>query len=269
MSLLKLPKKDGICVGEHDPFDDYVDVFFQRATGQLPEMESSKACAAMIKEHVTEHDKILDIGCGTGHTYRSLKKQIKKNFSYTGVDYFEDMLEKARQAWSNEDNTKFLMGSIFDLPVNNEEHDIVLCSNLLMHLPSIVQPLRQLIRATKKKLIMRTTIDERSWVIKEVFNNSWFKYAKNTAEDEFEDDGTPRLYSLHNIYSIDYFSAIIRRYAGDVRVDYIDDVSFVPKNIETSAEAVQLPNSTRMLNGRQIYGNMFFLPYKFVVVHIS
>ena len=43
---------------------EYGRLLYQRATGELPEMESSKAMARQVKTFVSPGDRILDVGCG-------------------------------------------------------------------------------------------------------------------------------------------------------------------------------------------------------------
>ena len=46
-------------------------------------MEVSKAMALFVKKKIFKNDKILDVGCASGHFYRSLKKKdIIKFFLY-------------------------------------------------------------------------------------------------------------------------------------------------------------------------------------------
>ncbi len=56
----------------------YGDLFFDRATGKLPEMESSKAAAARIAALAKSGDSLLDVGCGAGHYYRLSQHQIAR-----------------------------------------------------------------------------------------------------------------------------------------------------------------------------------------------
>ena len=60
--------------------------------------------------------KILDVGCASGHFYRSLKKKISKNFFYTGLDPYQIFIDKAKKAWKNEKNVNFKKGNIYKLP---------------------------------------------------------------------------------------------------------------------------------------------------------
>lgn len=75
----------------------YRNIFVKRAKGLLPEMESSKAVAKILDKWIRNDDKILDVGCGVGHYYISLKNKIKKNFQYFGLDIKEDYIREAKK----------------------------------------------------------------------------------------------------------------------------------------------------------------------------
>lgn len=61
--------------GAHN--DYYGNLFLKRATGHLPEMESSKALAKIVAQYIKNNDNISGAGCGVGHYLRSLDKLIK------------------------------------------------------------------------------------------------------------------------------------------------------------------------------------------------
>ena len=58
---------------------EYGDYFFKRATGQLEEMESSKALCGIISEFYEKGMSLLDVGCGAGHYLRSLRKRLDED----------------------------------------------------------------------------------------------------------------------------------------------------------------------------------------------
>ena len=89
-----------------DKEETYGDLFFKRATGELPEMESSKALAKVIDPYLEEGDKIGDIGCGGGHYLRSLDNKVTKKFHYVGVDRTAYYIQKANEAFSIPENKK-------------------------------------------------------------------------------------------------------------------------------------------------------------------
>ena len=75
---------------------EYGVVFYRRATGELPEMESSKALALLLKDRVKQDDHILDVGCGGGHYLRSLRNTVNVSFRYTGVDITASYIDLAK-----------------------------------------------------------------------------------------------------------------------------------------------------------------------------
>ena len=47
---------------------------YQRVTGELPEMESTKQLVDLISQVYASGMKILDVGCAAGHYYNGLKR---------------------------------------------------------------------------------------------------------------------------------------------------------------------------------------------------
>jgi ubiquinone/menaquinone biosynthesis C-methylase UbiE len=138
--------------------DEYGQVFYKRATGEFPEMESSKAVANLLKDIIQDSDRILDVGCGSGHYLKSLISTINCNFLYTGIDATFRYIELAKKAFSNQNNTEFMVGDIFDIPVEDNRFDVVMCNNVLLHLPSVQKPINELIRVSKRFVVIRTLI---------------------------------------------------------------------------------------------------------------
>ena len=119
----------------------YGDVFYQRAVGDLPEMECSKAAAKKIVNIARPGDRIVDVGCGSGHYLRSLLDQIETPFAYHGIDRTQYFVDLAQRAFGNCKSASFGIGDIFKLAEADQSADIVMCNNVLLHLPSIAGPL--------------------------------------------------------------------------------------------------------------------------------
>ena len=105
-----------------DDKQTYGDLFFKRAMGELPEMESSKALAKIIQPYLNEGDKIGDIGCGGGHYLRSMDNKSTKKFHYVGIDQTSYYIQKAKEAFSRPETknelrltTSFNQGDIFSI----------------------------------------------------------------------------------------------------------------------------------------------------------
>ena len=245
------------------------DLHYARAIGKVPEMESSKAMAAFIAEYLTPGDSISDIGCSAGHYLFSINKLLPNfEFSYTGVEMHDLFLEKAKKAWKNESSAEFRKGSIFDIPAKDGEFDITFSSNLLMHLPSIVKPIQELIRVTKKKLIIRTYIGTKSFIIKEVKNNSFWPGTEVMASSEFDDNGNPKLFEYENIWGKDYFESVVKRFAPQAKIQFTKDDFYQASAIEDTARTGNLPNPTRTLGNWQIF-DYILLPYHFITIDLS
>ena len=70
-----LINKYGLCLNEYKNNTNNANIYFKRAIGKFPEMEVSKAMAGLIQKKISKNEKILDVGCASGHFYRSLKKK--------------------------------------------------------------------------------------------------------------------------------------------------------------------------------------------------
>ena len=246
--------------------DDYAEVFYKRAVGELPEMESSKAVASLIAQYARPGDSILDVGCGGGHYLRSLRLHLGVPFTYTGVDATQDFLDVAQRAWEGTSNVRFLKGDIYDLPFGDGEFDIVTCNNLLYHLPSIVIPISELVRVARRVVVARTLVGDRSFRIQEILSAATMNGSTIDPKDEFTDDGEPRSFAYLNIYGRAYLGGVLERIAPGCGTEYIEDVFFDPVAIERSASGEwNNPNPTRILGGKQVIGYIV-MPYHFLVV---
>jgi ubiquinone/menaquinone biosynthesis C-methylase UbiE len=240
----------------------YGDLFFKRATGELPEMESSKALAKIIQPYLEEGDKIGDIGCGGGHYLRSLDNKATKKFHYVGVDQTAYYIQKANEAFTKKENknelrltTNFIQGDIFSIPLNNNEVDVTICNNVLLHLPSIEKPLTELLRITKKTVIIRALIGDHTLRIKQVHKS-----------EEFDDNGEPLHFHFHNIYSKAYIESILVR-NGIEKFHFFEDTDFQTDAFNTNDNYIgeRPDNLTVVLNGMQV--NTYIIqPWTFLII---
>ncbi len=263
---MKKLDKFGLCLEEYTNNKNNAQVYYNRAIGKSPEMEVSKALAKIVKKIIKKNYKVLDVGCGCGHYYRSLKREIKNNFFYTGVDPYKIFLDKAKLAWKDDRNVNFKKGNIFNLPIKTNEYDITVCNNVLLHLPSIEKPLRELIRVTKKKIILRTVVYDYSYKIQLVYNSKWWKGTKVHPVNEFDKLGNPNSFSYFNIHSFDYLRALIKKINDKLKIEFIKDNFFSKKNIQTSIKKEKRPLATRIIDKEQFSGCLM-QPHYFVIIN--
>ena len=234
----------------------YGEVLYRRAIGEMPEMESSKAAARRLKGLIRENDRVLDVGCGAGHYLKSIRSAVDVEFSYTGADATQVMLEFARKAFEGEPKTEFVKGDVYDLPFEDNEFDVVISNNLLLHLPSIPGPISELYRVARRHVLIRTLVGKRAFNIKEVFE-----------PEEYESDGTPKHANFFNIYSEKYVTGIIEGLPGVANFSIEPDLDFSSDAIQRDDESLKDPAyyRTTMQGGMQV--NEYILsPWHFISI---
>ena len=258
--------KYGLCVEEYSENKNNAQVYYKRAIGKSPEMEVSKSMAKIINKIIEKDHKVLDVGCATGHFHRSLKKKIKKNFFYTGCDPYDIFLKLGRKAWKKDKNVNFVKGNIYKLPFKSKSYDIVYSSNVILHLPEISKPLKELLRISKEILILRTVVYDVSYKIQLVHNNKWFKPTNVKPKDEFDKNGNPRSFAYFNIHSFDYLKALLKKLSPKSKIQFIKDNNFSRANISKSSKNEKRPLATKIIGNEQFSGAIM-QPHYFVIIN--
>jgi ubiquinone/menaquinone biosynthesis C-methylase UbiE len=242
----------------------YGDVFFARAKGKAPEMESSKATARQLRGILTEGSTVLDVGCGAGHYLRSLRREHTFPFSYQGVDVTPQYIQLAKKAFDGDPLARFRTARVEKLPFGPKAFDIVLCCNVLLHVPAIVKPLRELWRVTKHTLLVRTLIGKSNFRIKQVHESLPFK---GKTDPIFDAKGEPKNFHYYNIYSEAYVRWIIGTLPGASNVSIEPDWDFDAKAIGTDQwpDKNKPADLTQIMNGWQL-NNYVLQPWCFLRV---
>jgi ubiquinone/menaquinone biosynthesis C-methylase UbiE len=235
--------RDPSAYGQPSGGTRYREVLSKRASGELPEMESSKAVAKAISGKLVSGDSILDVGCGVGHYLVSLDRQITAPFSYTGVDASQESIEAAKKVFAHRSEVSFERGDIFALPYEDNSFDLVMANNVLLHLPQIETPLRELLRVAKRHVWFRTLIGDRSFRIKDIHD-----------PEDYDQLGGPSNFAYYNIYSSRYVGEVLARSgASDFRI--WADTDFDPERISNAAsEHGRASDATRIMDGKQVNG---------------
>jgi len=226
----------------------------KRVKKQLPEMEASKQIAKIIKKKYRKNYKILDFGCAAGHFYRSLKT-IDTKINYCGFDATKKYISFAKKYFKKEKNVKFDVQSLFSMSKKYiNKFDIVFCSNVLHHLPSIDIPLKNLILASKKYCIIRTLVSDNTHLARFYYDDSTNK------KDELNN------FQLQNTYSYSLIRKKIKNF-GNYDVKFEDDI-FDGRRINkeyTKKERKKYPGLTRFVDGVQIAGSKVF-EFKWIII---
>lgn len=258
-----MKKKYNQCYDVSERNKDYLNISIKRSKGKLPDMEVAKAYAKLINKIKKNNLSILDVGCLTGHFNKTFSKLLRKKYNYTGIDPWKIHIDAAKKIWKNEENTSFKLGWAQKIPYKKSQFDIVICSNVLTHIPEIKTPLKEMIRTTKKFLILRTPVHNKSYRIQMVLNSKWFKYTKVKPENEFDKNGEPRVYEYYDVHSFDYLKSIIKELSPKSKIKFIKDTYFSKKNIQNKKE--KKLNKTMVINGQQV-SDLLILPHHFVII---
>lgn len=234
----------------------YGDLFYKRAVGKSPEMESSKSVALLLKNYYKPGDKICDVGCGAGHYLFSLRKRLDKNVNYVGVDSTEYYVKLARKAFGV--NSTFIKGSIFDLPFPRNNFDVVICCNVLLHLPPPpTKPLSELIRIAKKYVIVRLLVGESNYIIKRVYESDEIKNGKIKESDLIKSDHDIKSFGYFNMYTKKYLKELVFKINKTAKITIISDNEFEDFD-NSKVRGAFKKIGTRVINGKQISGNLIY-----------
>lgn len=93
---------------------------------------------------------ILDAGCGEGFTMDNLSKNnIGKKIE--GVEYSKDAIKIGKKLFPS---LTINQGSVYNLPYKDNSFDLIICTEVLEHLEEPTKALREILRVSKKYLII-------------------------------------------------------------------------------------------------------------------
>jgi len=95
----------------------------------------------------------LDVGCGDGYYLKFIEQNYKHVFSI-GVDISSSQLKHAKRKIKVKSN--LIVASATNLPFKDSSFEVVLCSEVVEHIPDVTSTLKELARVCKSKLIIST-----------------------------------------------------------------------------------------------------------------
>lgn len=254
----------------------YFQVNAQRAIGNLPEKESTKAAASIAQRNAPDASVFLDAGCSAGHLLRSLDNAGLSVREYVGIDLDQPAVEAARGVWQTDPSRRvsFHVASISQMPLEDESIDVSISLNVLEHLRSLRPALDELIRVTRRLVILRTSVWHSTYIIQEVRNSSdWAGSHATYADlpepsDELDDDGRPHDFVYQNMWGREYLQAQVKRINPNARVLVERDTMFSPEALRRDTEATGLPLAAKVDEGHQIVGPLV-LPHCWVLISLD
>jgi len=129
---------------------------------------------------------LLDIGCGVGHYSELLRRYFPGKYRYTGSDYSDSMIARARALWPD---IEFVVDDIFESRLDLSKYDILMASALVDVLEDFWTVLDLLFDKTEHLLILhRQRLTERpSYSVKAPGYEGQTTYATHLNLSELEE----------------------------------------------------------------------------------
>ncbi|HUD04433.1 MAG TPA: class I SAM-dependent methyltransferase [Patescibacteria group bacterium] len=120
-------------------------------------------------------DSILDVGCGEGFTLNSLKENgIGKRLE--GIEYLQAAIDLGKKTYPD---IKIIKGTIYELPYKDNSFDLVLCTEVLEHLESPEKALKELVRVSKKYLVISVPNEPFFMLAQLVRGKNWSRFGND------------------------------------------------------------------------------------------
>jgi SAM-dependent methyltransferase len=142
------------CCGKRTAASTYAKVgeSYEKMEGYVPEADLGLGCG-IPTEHagLAEGQTVLDLGAGAGNDVFVARRVVGDTGKVIGVDFSEDMLEKARanQAKLGYENVEFHQGEIEDLPLPENTVDVVISNCVLNLVPDKTSAFREIYRVLR------------------------------------------------------------------------------------------------------------------------
>ena len=175
---------------EWNPWENDQNTFHlyrKRCRQETVEMTCAAQAAEILKSKIKQGESLLDAGCGGGYYFWSFFNRSIP-VKYYGMDFTQKMIELARKEICKKakiPENRFILNSIEHL---DKEYDNILCFNVLTNSPHYALPLEQLLKKTKKKLLLRESLSD-SLIIR-------------YTPDPYLDPGKRHIRVYHNTYPL-------------------------------------------------------------------
>lgn len=158
------------CIWEHSR--TVRELYEKRCLGEAEEMTSHRQAVDLLAPHVSPGDKLLDVGCGSGYFFHSLRARGIP-VEYYGMDSAPSLLEIGKRILPSFglDADRLFHLRIEDL---NAEVDHVVCINVLSNIDNYHRPLERMLKAAQKTVILRESVAK----------SSIYQYVKDSFLDE-------------------------------------------------------------------------------------
>ena len=135
-------------------------LYTQRARDEIEEMDCAAQAAELLGTIAQTGDSILDVGCGSGYFFHSLRRR-NLGLTYFGIDATGKFIDIGRRELQ-----KFGMSpeNLHEMRIEDfrGEVDHVLCMNVLSNIDNYHRPLERMLQTARRSVILRESIRDGS-----------------------------------------------------------------------------------------------------------
>jgi SAM-dependent methyltransferase len=184
-----------------------LDLYRSRCLRNSEEMTCATQLADLIIKHSDVTESFLDVGCGGGYYYNSLRN---RGFSpqYFGIDHTPEMIELAQEQIGriHLSENHFRLMSIEDLDYS---FDNIICFHVLTNAPHYMYLLDRILSCARKKVFIRENI------------NNQPSYVIDYRPDPYLDEGKRHMNVYHNIIPMEELRLFAMAH-GFQTTEYVD-----------------------------------------------
>lgn len=185
-------------------------------TGSIPEIYdahlgpmlfdfSAKDLANRVKDQIFSGNKVLEVACGTGISTYYLRNALPQNIHITATDLNPDMLNFAKNKYSNLPNITFETADALSLSYDNQVFDAVICQFGIMFFPDKNKGITEMVRTLKPGGVLAFNV----WDSME--QNKSVALAHETITSFFEINPPQFLTIPFGFYDIEYIKSLMTK----------------------------------------------------------
>jgi ubiquinone/menaquinone biosynthesis C-methylase UbiE len=144
------------CIWEHSR--TVRDLYTARVRDEAEEMTCAAQAAEILAPMVMDGDSVLDVGCGSGYFFHSMRKR-NIPAAYYGIDAAPTLIEIGRR-----ELVRFGLApeclQVIRLEDLDGSADHIICMNVLSNIDNYHVPLERLLKMARKSLILRESAGE-------------------------------------------------------------------------------------------------------------
>ncbi len=187
---------------------------------------------------INPHCEILELGCGTGDTWKAPLKELDKSISLVLTDFSEGMLSFARKNLGEHANVYYNIVDIQQIPYENDRFDKVIANMMLYHVPDLEKGLSE---------VRRVLAPHGAFYCATYGENGILPFLASLLKDFDIKDTTNKNFTLQNGQAIlqKYFDSVQKlEYEDSLEVTNLDDMIDYIYSLTSMAELSGIKRDT-------------------------